>query len=165
VGRTPIRDFPASNGHGRSAAAQPAEPHIGNLFVKVSDGVSFDALKQKLIAMCKDQGRDYGYLVATLGPELTPRLLYRVYAKDGRQELVRGAEFRQLDVRALRSDLIAAGDDYYINNRNDQIPASIVAPSILLDELVISRADNAQQKLPSYPPPDAPAVSASSSKK
>ena len=41
--------------------------------------------------------------------QLEPRLLYRIWTKDGHEELVRGAVFGDLDVRSLRSDLIAAG--------------------------------------------------------
>jgi len=44
-------------------------------------------------------------------------MLYRVWADDGHEELVRGAVFNELDTRALRSDLIAAGNDPHVDNR------------------------------------------------
>lgn len=153
VGRQPIRDFTNSNGHGRAGAAGAANPHIGNLFVKAQSPVSPEELKTKLIQMCKDQGRPYGYLVKSLGNAATPRLLYRVYASDGHEELVRGAIFNQLDTRAIRTDLIAAGDDAQVDNRAEQVPSSIVAPSLLFDELEIKRNNQGKEKLPLYPPP------------
>lgn len=153
VGRQPIRDFTNSNGHGRATPAGPANPHIGNLFVRAQNAVSADELKAKLIQMCKDQGRPYGYLVKSLGSASTPRLLYRVYASDGHEELVRGAIFNQLDTRAIRTDLIAAGDDPQVDNRAEQVPSSIIAPSLLFDELEIKRNNQGKEKLPLYPPP------------
>jgi hypothetical protein len=124
------------------------------LIVKASNGLSFDDLKKKLIQMCKDQGRPYGYYVETTGsPQLAPRLLWRVYTSDGHMELVRGAVFNQLDTRALRSDIIAAGNDRYVYNRAEPLPSSIVAPSLLFDDLELQRANRAREKLPSYPAP------------
>src|SRR6202040_4167102 len=104
VGRQPIRDFPSSNGHGRAGAGTFPAPSLGVLVVKSSDTQSPEALKQRVIKMITEQGKPYGYRVETLGPGNTPRLLYRIYP-DGHEELVRGAVFNELDVRALRSDL------------------------------------------------------------
>ena len=61
----------------------------------------------KLIAMCKDEGKAYGYYVETLAGT-NPRLLYRVYVSDGHEELVRGAVFNELDTRTVRNNLVAA---------------------------------------------------------
>ena len=150
LGRTPIRDFPRSNGHGRGI---PPGPQLGNMFVKTSQPMTFDALKQKLIDMCKDRGLPYGYLVQSASNALVPDALYRVSVKDGSQELVRGAEFNQLDARALRSDVVAAGDDAQPDNRMENISVSVIAPSILFDELIVKRSNQSKDKLPDYPPP------------
>ena len=153
LGRDPIRDFPHSNGHGRTALAGAPRAQISNLIVSAANSVSFDELKKKLIAMCKDQGRPYGYYVETTGPQLAPRLLWRVYVSDGHMELVRGAVFHQLDTRALRNGIIAAGNDTYVYNRAEPLPSSIVAPSLLFDELELQRANRTREKLPTYPAP------------
>ncbi|HET9839024.1 MAG TPA: metallopeptidase TldD-related protein [Candidatus Angelobacter sp.] len=160
LGRAPIRDFPHSNGHGRTALAGAPRPQISNLIFKAANAVSFDQLKQKLIQMCKDQGRPYGYYVETTGPQLSPRLLWRVYVSDGHMELVRGAVFKQLDTRALRSDIVAAGNDTYIYNRAEPLPSAIVAPSLLFGELEIQRANRTREKLPTYPAPSLSTVTA-----
>jgi TldD protein len=90
--------------------------------------------------------------VETLGPGNSPRLLYRVYA-DGHEELVRGAVFNELDVRALRSDLTAVGNDPLVSNRTGGIATTVISPSLLFDELEVRRADTSKDKLPDYPPP------------
>jgi len=151
--REPIKDFLHSNGRGRTALASSPRPQISNLIFTASNGVPFEELKKKLIQMCKDQGRPYGYYVETTGVRLAPRLLWRVYVSDGHMELVRGAVFNQLDTRTLRSDIIAAGNDAYVYNRSDPLPSAIVAPSLLFDELEVQRANRTREKLPSYGAP------------
>jgi TldD protein len=126
VGRQPLRDFPSSNGHGRAAPGTSPQPAVGTFIVKSSEPESADSLKQKLIQMASEQNKPYAYRVDTLGPGNSPRLLYRVYVKDGHEELVRGAVFNELDVRALRNDF---------------------------EELEVKRADTSKDKLPEYPAP------------
>ena len=154
IGREPIRDFPASNGHARSQVpAGGPVPHNSNLIVTSSQPTSKDDLKKKLLDMCKQRELMYCYSVETFGPRLAPRLIYKVWVKDGHEELVRGAEFGDLDTRALRSNLIAAGGEAHVDNHAQTIPHSIVAPAILFDELEVKRANANKDKLPEYPPP------------
>jgi len=152
VGRTPIRDFPESNGHGRAAPAAPPGPNVGVLLIKSSEAQTPDALKKRVQEMVSNQDKPFGYRVETMAGT-APRLLYRVYAKDGHEELVRGAVFSELDVRALRSDLSAAGNDPLVSNRTGGIPSTVIAPSLLFDELQVKRADTSKDKLPYYPAP------------
>jgi TldD protein len=153
VGRRPIRGFTESNGHGRLAQAGQTEPSIGVLILRAAQPLSKDDIAKKLLDLCRQQDRPYCYFVETLGPRLSPRLLYRVWSKDGRRELVRGAEFQDLDTRSLRSDVIAAGSDYLVSNRLGATARTVISPSILFDELVVKRADLAKEKLPEYPAP------------
>lgn len=154
LGRTPIRDFPVSNGHGRARIpTNPPGPSLGNLIVTSSQPVPREELKKKLIDMCQQRDLPYCYYVETFGPKLIPRLLYKVWIKDGHEDLVRGANFGELDVRALRNNVVAAGNDYYVDSRPLNIPHSIVAPSILFDELEVKRANQNKEKLPDYPAP------------
>src|ERR1700683_2509088 len=148
----PLRDFPSSNGHGRGGAGTVPTPNLGVLVVKSSDAQSPEALKQRVIQMITEQGKPYGYRVETLGPGNTPRLLYRIYP-DGHEELVRGAVFNELDVRALRSDLLSVGNDPLVSNRAGGIATTVISPSLLFDELEVKRADTSKDKLPDYPPP------------
>jgi len=152
VGRQPIRDFPASNGHGRAGTGTYPAPNLGVLLLKSKEAQPADELKKRVIQMITDQGKPYGYRVETLGPGNSPRLLYRVYP-DGHEDLVRGAVFSELDVRALRSDLIAVGNDPEVSNRAGGIATTVISPSLLFDELEVKRADTSKDKLPDYPPP------------
>jgi TldD protein len=152
LSRTPIRDFPESNGHGRAAPGQPPSPSIGTLIVKTKDPVSKDDLKKKLIDMCKQESKSYCYYVETMAGE-NPRLLYRIYVSDGHEELVRGAVFNELDTRTLRNNLVAAGNDPLVSNRAGNVPTTVICPSVLFDELEVKRTDRKNAKLPEYPPP------------
>jgi len=153
IGRMPIRDFPASNGHGRASGNGNTSPAPGNLFFRASKTSKREELKKQLLDECRNRGLKYGYFVDTLGPRLSPRMLYRVWTADGREELVRGAVFNELDIRALRSDLVAAGDDPLVSNRTGLPFMTLVTPSVMFDELEVKRADNTNEKLPDYPAP------------
>jgi predicted Zn-dependent protease len=152
VGRQPIRGFPASNGHGRAGTGAYPAPNLGVLVLKSKEAQSPEELKKRVIQMITEQAKPYGYRVETLGAGNSPRLLYRVYA-DGHEELVRGAVFSELDVRALRSDLIAVGNDPLVSNRSGGIATTVISPSLLFDELEVKRADTSKDKLPDYPAP------------
>jgi predicted Zn-dependent protease len=157
LGREPILDFPASNGHGRARLPNnPPGPSLGNMLVSSSEPVTREELKKKLLELCKLQYLPYGYYVETMAGARMPRLLYKVWVKDGHEELVRGAVLGDLDARALRNDLVAAGSDVNIENRVLNVPHSIVTPSILFDQLEVKRQDIQKSKLPEYPaPPEA----------
>jgi hypothetical protein len=154
IGRQPLRDLPVSNGHGRATPGGTPQPSLGVLLFESSEAEPPKDLNDKLIHMASEAGQPYGYRVATLGPGNSPRLLYRVYVKDGHEELVRGAVFNELDVRALRNDLTAMGDDPLVSNRMSGLPQTIICPSLLFDELEVKRADTTKEKLPEYPAPD-----------
>jgi TldD protein len=154
--REPIQDFPRSNGHGRAGPGQPPVPSVGVLEVESKEPLSPAEMKEKLIETCQQDNLPYGYYVnETAGVRnLAPRLLYRVYAKDGHEELVRGAVFDDLDTRALRNDLIAMGNDPVVSNREGAVARTIISPSILIDEIEVKRTDEKNARLPDYPPPD-----------
>ena len=151
IGRTPVRDFPASNGHGRAAVGQAARSRQGVMLFKSNAPLNAAAMNARLLAMAKEQGRDV-YAVETLGGELAPRLLYLVHP-NGSRELVRGAIFDELDNRSLRSDIVAAGDDEYVSNSLGAVPVTTIAPSLLFGDISVKRATEEQQKLPYYAPP------------
>ncbi len=153
VGREPIRDFPVSNGHGRGGANAAPQPHPGNLILQSSDPQPEAELKKKLVELCKQRDLPYGLYAETMGGKLSPRLLYRIWVKDGREELVRGAVFGDLDIRSLRSNLIAAGNALDVEQRLEPVAYSVASPALLFDELQVKRSQSTKQKLPEYPAP------------
>ena len=152
IGREPVRDFTQSNGHSRAGLTSAARPVIGVMKVTATDGLSIDDLNKKLLAMAKDRGLKNVYYVETLGGDV-PRLLYRI-SPDGSRELVRGAELDDLDQRALRSSVEAAGKDLYVANYFGDVPQTVLAPALLINDVTIKRANEKNEKLPFYPPPD-----------
>lgn len=97
----------------------------------------------------------------TLDP---PLLTYRLFP-DGREELVRGLRFREFSAKDLR-DLDAASDQPYVFNyvndgsslnvadlRREATTSSIVCPSLLLDSVELTRAENEAGAPPVVPPP------------
>jgi predicted Zn-dependent protease len=153
IGREPVKDFPQSNGHGRAGIAGAPRPALGVLKITAKEGLADDELDSKLVTLAKDRGLKSAYYVATLGGELTPRLLYRV-GLDGKRELVRGATLDDLDQRALRSGVVAAGKDLFVANSFGDVPQTVLAPALLLDDVTIRRANEKNEKLPFYPPPE-----------
>jgi hypothetical protein len=152
LGREPVKDFPESNGHGRAALGQAAHSRAGVIEVKSAEPLTHAQMEAKLVALAKEQGRDV-YEVETLGGgELMPRLLYRVRA-DGSRTLVRGAAFDELDQRAMRSGILAAGGTPYVAQTIAPVPQTTIAPELLFGDIAVKRASQEQQKLPYYPPP------------
>jgi hypothetical protein len=97
-------------------------------------------------------------------PVSLPILVYRVYP-DGREELVRGLRFRGLNARSFK-DILASGDDNnvfefmdnqapfaLIGGANFTAEASVVAPSVLIDDLELHPLEDELPKLPVVPPP------------
>jgi TldD protein len=97
-------------------------------------------------------------------PVSTPFEVYRVYP-DGREELVRGLRFRGLGARSLK-DILAASQEQtlfeYLENGapwallgvgNYVAETSVVAPSVLFDDLELERMDAERLKPPIVPPP------------
>jgi TldD protein len=153
IGRTPIRDFPESNGHARAGVTGPPHPVIGVMKITAQQGLSDEELNQKLLQIGKDRSLKNVYYVETLGTEATPRLLYRI-DMDGKRTLVRGAVLDDLDQRALRSGIPAAGKNLWVANYAADIPETVLAPALLFDDVTVKRANETNDKLPYYPPPE-----------
>ena len=122
------------------------------LKITAKDGLTDEELNKKLLDLAKDRGLKSVYFVQTLGGELRPRMLYRV-SVDGKRELVRGAALDDLDQRALRSSVEAAGKELWVANFFGEVPETVLAPALLMDDITIKRANDKNDKLPFYPPP------------
>lgn len=154
MSRRPAKDAPQSNGHGRSGLPGRETAQIGNLFIRAEEGKSYEDLTQELIKICRLEKLSYGILIKALAsdgrpPIGTPSLVYKVHAADGHEELIRGASASGITVRSLRQ-IQAAGNDAFVSNRlaggGVPTPTSIVAPSVLLEEMELKRPTGAQQK-------------------
>jgi TldD protein len=154
MSRRPGKDMKQSNGHGRSGLPGRESAQIGNLFIQVNDGKAYEDLKQQLIKMCRLEKLDYGIVIKALNPDGRsqigkPVLTYKLYVEDGREELIRGASADSIAVRSLRQ-IEAVGNDSFVANRltggDLPTPMSVVAPSVLLEEVELKRPAGTQQK-------------------
>jgi len=119
---------------------------------------------------------DFSELLASFGGgagtgDRLPLIVYRIYPDSGREEIVRGARIIGLNTRALRNIAGIGSDSFVYNYMQTQangfagtalsafgsaqagLPASVVAPSLLFDEVEV-RGERAEAKrLPLLPPP------------
>jgi TldD protein len=143
-----------------------ADGHEWCLEVKRMDNPALAAIHQE----------DFSEFVGELGSgiangERAPLLVYRVYVGDGHQELARGGFLEGLTLRSLRN-VLAIGDDAvvhtYMQNSTDGlagtalgafgnaqagIPSTVIAPSLLLDDVEIRGFHGEPRRLPLDAPP------------
>jgi len=123
---------------------------------------------------------DFRDLLASFGgnaaTDRLPLVVYRYYPADGHEELVRGARISGFNARSLRNIAAIGGDDYVYNFMENQtagvsgtalgafgsaqngLPAAVVAPSLLFDEVEFRGARGEPKRLPILPePPMSPA--------
>jgi len=155
--RSPSKEFKNSNGRARSSNGGA---DISNLFIQSKGGKSFAELKQQLIENCRAQGLKYGILFREIDSTFSPAgndlsvpiLAYKVYVEDGREELVRGADIFDLTVRELRQILAAGNDAFAFNillgngHQGDGVPTSVIAPSVLLDEIDLRKSTTSKER-------------------
>jgi predicted Zn-dependent protease len=119
---------------------------------------------------------DFSELLASFGGgagtgDRLPLVIYRLYPDDGREEMVRGARIIGLNTRSLRNLAGIGTDDFVYNYMQSQIngfagtalgafgsaqnglPSSVVAPSLLFEELEVRGARGEPKRLPLLPAP------------
>lgn len=175
MSRIPTRHIAHSNGHSSSGTGSPSI-----LFVESDSKLGAKELRDRLFELGRDEGlssvlvarRLSNLLSSALNPQslmssmmsrmsggggislLPPILLYRVGISDGKEELVRGARFSNVTLRALR-DIEATGSDAreYAVVRGMQGVASLVTPSILLKEIEVQKPGKETEKPPALQNP------------
>ena len=119
---------------------------------------------------------DFSELLASFGGgagtgDRLPLVVYKIYPDDGRMELVRGARIIGLTSRQLRNLEGVGSDEYVYNYMQNQtagfagtalgafgsaqsgLPAAVVAPSLLFDEVDVRGARGEPKRLPLLPAP------------
>lgn len=119
---------------------------------------------------------DFSELLASYGGgagngDRLPLLVYKVYPADGHQEIIRGARITGVTTRVLRNVSAIGNDPFVYNYMQTQIagfagtalgafgsaqnglPASVVAPSLLFEELDIRGARGEPKRPPLLPAP------------
>jgi hypothetical protein len=158
--RTPQKNLPQSNGHGRSGSVQ-----AGVFQVRSSQPVPASALKTKYLELLKVQSKPFGYIVRAIaapgdvasGGGGGPIVLDVVkVALDGSEEPVRGLRFAGVPSTVFRDILEASEERVLHNYRIDAgTAASIIVPNLIFEELELQKTREIVQKPPVVPPPHA----------
>ena len=118
---------------------------------------------------------DFTGLLASFGgnaaTDRLPLVVYKLYPADGREELVRGARITGFSPRSLRNIAGIGNDDFVYNYMQSQVngiagtalgafgsaqsglPAAVVAPSLLFEEVEVRGARGEPKRLPILPEP------------
>ena len=119
---------------------------------------------------------DFSELLASFGGgagtgDRLPLLVYKVYPEDGNEEIIRGSRIIGLNSRTLRNIAGIGNDDFVYNYMQSQVngfagtalgafgsangglPAAVVAPSLLFDEVEVRGARGEPKRLPLLPAP------------
>ncbi len=170
LSRKPVNPFTRSNGHGRAQPGRAPTARMSNLVVESRRRVPAAKLKRMLMAEARRQGKPYGLLIRDItggntntlsyGYQAfkgTPRLVYRVDARTGAEELVRGVELVGTPLTSINK-VIATGErprafNGYCGAESGYVPVSTVAPAALVGELELQRVARDTDRSPILPAP------------
>ncbi len=173
MSRSPIANFPKSNGHGRRQYGRKVVARQGVLYVKSTKEVSIEELRNALIEECKKQNKPYGLVFYDIsggftttgreGPQtfkVIPLFVKRVYVDGRPDEVVRGVDIVGTPLLSL-SKIILTGNDYDIFNgtcgaESGWVPVSSISPSILVSEIEVEKKSKGQDRPPILPSPVQP---------
>ena len=170
LSRKPVRPFERSNGHGRSQGARSPMARMANLVVESRRAVSPEELKRQLMKETRRQGKPYGLVIRDItggntntmsyGYQAfkgTPRLVYRVDARTGAEELVRGVELVGTPLASVNKVMATSRDvktfNGYCGAESGYVPVATVAPAILVGEIELQRVARASERSPILPAP------------
>ena len=171
MGRSPIKGFPVSNGHGRGSPGLPPVARQGNLIVSSSKTVPYAELRKLLIEEVKRQKKPYGLVfdelaggfttTQTFMPQvfkLKPLRVWRVFPDGRPDELLRGVDLVGTPLASLERILVAGDDPDVFNGtcgaESGNVPVSAASPSLLVQTIEVERNYKEQNKPPILPPPD-----------
>ncbi len=153
--RVPQKHFLRSNGHGR------ANTVLAGVFqVESADAIPASQLKAKYIELLKAQDKEFGYIVrgvrsdgqgGAVGPGIDSIVKVTL---DGRETPVRGMRFGAVSPVAFRDLSEASTERAVYSYRAGAISAvSVIAPTLIFEELEVLRIRDILQKPPVVPSP------------
>ena len=166
--RTPIDNFPLSNGHARAQAGYQPVSRQSNLIVETSHPYTDEQLRAMLIAEAKAQGKAYGYLFSlvqggftTTGRympnafNVTPLEVYRIYVDGRPDELVRGVDLVGTPL-SMFSKVEAAGNEHgnfagTCGAESGYVPVACCSPALFVKQIETQKKNKSQQRPPIIP--------------
>jgi predicted Zn-dependent protease len=170
MGRSPIKNFAASNGHGRRSEGRGAVARQGNLIAVSSKTLPYAELRRRLIEEVKKDKKAYGLVVTDIsgGFTITERSLpqsfsvqvtmgYKVFPDGRPDEPVRGLNLIGTPLQTF-SRILVTGDDYGVFNgscgaESGWVPVSAVSPSLLFSEMETEKVQKSNTRPPVLKPP------------
>ena len=171
MSRSPIENYPLSNGHGRAQAGYQPVSRQSNMLVTTTQPVSEQELREKLIELCKEQGKSFGLFFKDIQGGFTftgrslpnsfnllPTEVYRIYTDGRPDELVRGVDLVGTPLVTLSMISDAGGTCEIFNGicgaESGSIPVSVVSPAILVTQVEVEKKSKSQDRSPILPRPD-----------
>lgn len=170
MSRSPLVDFPSSNGHGRRQIGATPVSRQGNLIVESDKTMTNAQLRAKLVELIKQQNKPYGLLIDDIAGGFTftgraqpqafqvePLVVYKVFADGRPDELVRGVNIVGTPLAAL-TKIVATGDtpevfNGYCGAESGYVPVSASAPAVLTSELEVQKSQTSTDRPPILPAP------------
>jgi predicted Zn-dependent protease len=153
--RVPQKNFVRSNGHGRSGTVL-----AGVFQIESAQAIPASELKDKYIALLKAQDKTFGYIVRGVrsngqggasGPGIDSIVKVTL---DGKETPVRGMRFGTVSPMAFRDLAEASKERAAFSYRSGATSTvSVIAPSLIFEELEIQRVRDILQKPPVVPSP------------
>ena len=171
MSRTPIDGFPFSNGHGRAAPGKTPVARQSNLIIETSRGFTPTELRGMLTDALNAKGLEYGYYIESVTGgftqtgryvpnsfNVTPIVVYRVFADGRPDQLVRGVDLIGTPL-SMFSHISAAGTDHgvfsgYCGAESGSVPVSCVSPSLYVEQIELQKKGRSQEKRTILPRPD-----------
>ncbi|MGH9729515.1 MAG: TldD/PmbA family protein [Candidatus Acidiferrales bacterium] len=170
MSRSPLINFPHSNGHGRRQLGFQPIARMGNTIVESSKTMTNAALRRRFIEEIRKQGKPFGLLIDDIAGGFTftgraqpqafqvqPLIVYKVFPDGRPDELVRGVNIVGTPLISI-TKIIGTGDtpevfDGYCGAESGSVPVSAVAPEILISEMEVSKKESSTDTPPILPPP------------
>jgi TldD protein len=170
MGRSPLVNFPHSNGHGRRQLGYQPIARMGNTIVESSKTMSNAALRKLFIEEIRKQNKPFGLLIDDIAGGFTftgraapqafqvqPLIVYKVFPDGRPDEMVRGVNIVGTPLISI-TKIIATGDtpevfNGYCGAESGSVPVSAVAPEILISEMEVSKKESSTDTPPILPPP------------
>lgn len=168
MSRTPLDNFPASNGHGRASGGSDPSSRQSNLIIETKKPKTSEELRKMLVDEARKQNKEYGYFFKEVVSGLTytgknstnsfnvkPLLVYRVYVDGRPDELVRGVTLIGTPL-SMFSNIVCAGDDPSVfvgtcGAESGGVAVSAVSPTILVSKVETQRAAKSNNLPPILP--------------
>lgn len=165
MSRTPIDGFLHSNGHGRGMIYFVPVSRQSNMLVETTRPQTDEQLRGMLKEELKKQDKPYGYLFSKVSGgftmtsryspnafNVTPLVVYRVYADGRPDELVRGVNMIGTPLSVF-SQIVACGDrvdvfNGYCGAESGNVPVSCVAPALFVKMIETQRQAKSQTQPP-----------------